>query len=287
MAIDLGILKVPQNMIVELNQIDHIPDSNLVIMATGSQGEPSAVLSRMAMGRHRLEVQDGDTIVLSSHPIPGNEELVSRIINDLFRRGANVIYDPLEDVHVSGHGSREELKMMLNLVRPENVLPIHGELRMLKAHAQLAVENGIPEENVFVVENGTVIEIDKQGVHIGERVPGGYVFVDGSGVGDVGRAVLRDREILSQDGFLIVVADIDRRKHKLIREPEIISRGFVYLRDADDLMDKITHSVNSVVQSANGTSANQLKSKLEDSISHMLYHETQRRPMVFSVLNEH
>ncbi|MEO0565536.1 MAG: ribonuclease J, partial [Chloroflexota bacterium] len=234
MAINLGILDVPEGMIVDLNKIDNYQPSKVTVMATGSQGEPSAVLSRMSMGRHRLEVMSDDTIILSSHPIPGNEEMVARIINDLFRRGANVVYDPLEDVHVSGHGNREELRLMLNLTQPEHVLPVHGELRMLKAHADLAVESGVSRDKVFVVENGTVVEVDDKGIQVAERVPGGYVFVDGTGVGDVGRAVLRDREILSQDGFVIVVADVDTRKKRLVRDPEIISRGFVYLRHAGD-----------------------------------------------------
>jgi ribonuclease J len=286
MAIDLGILDVPEGMIIDLNRINTLAPSKVTVMATGSQGEPSAVLSRMSMGRHKIEVMSDDTIILSSHPIPGNEEMVARIINDLLRRGANVIFDPLEDVHVSGHGNREELRLMLNLTRPENVLPIHGELRMLKAHADLAVESGVPRDHVFVAENGTVVEIDEKGVRIGERVPGGYVFVDGSGVGDVGRAVLRDREILSQDGFIIVVADVDRNNHRLLSEPEIISRGFVYLRQADELMDKINNAVASTVQSANGTSRVKLQERIEGSLAQMLYHETKRRPMVFSVINE-
>jgi len=286
MAIELGILNVPEGMIIDLNKIDNYQPSKITVMATGSQGEPSAVLSRMSMGRHRLEVMSDDTIILSSHPIPGNEEMVARIINDLFRRGANVVYDPLEDVHVSGHGNREELRLMLNLTRPKHVLPVHGELRMLKAHADLAVESGVPRDKVFVVENGTVVEVDNDGVHVAERVPGGYIFVDGTGVGDVGRAVLRDREILSQDGFVIIVADVDTRKHRLVRDPEIISRGFVYLRQAGDLMDKITEAVDATVRSSNGAGRNRLQEKIEDSLAQMLYHETKRRPMVFSVVNE-
>lgn len=286
MATDLGILKVPKGMIIDLNEIDNLPPKKVVVMATGSQGEPSAVLSRMAAGRHRLEVQEGDTIVLSAHPIPGNEEMVSRIINDLFRRGANVIYDPMEDVHVSGHGYQEDMRMMLNLVTPENLLPVHGELRMLKGHQKLAIDSGMNPRNVYVVENGTVIEVDARGVRVGERVPGGYVFVDGHGVGDVGRAVLRDREILSQDGFVIVVVDIDRKKHNLIGHPDIISRGFVYLRESNELMDKIASAVRKTVKSANGSSRRQLQDQIEDSLSHMLYNETRRRPMVFSVVNE-
>lgn len=287
MAIELGILKVPKDMIVELNKADNLPPNKVTIMATGSQGEPSSVLSRMAAGRHRLEVAAGDTIILSSHPIPGNEEAVSRIINDLFRRGAEVIYDPLEQVHVSGHCSREEMKLMLHLTQPENLLPIHGELRMLKAHAELGIDAGLSPKNVFTVENGMVIEIDQRGVRIGERVPGGYVFVDGSRVGDVGRTVLRDREILAQDGFVIVVTDIDRQNRKVIGTPEIISRGFVYLRDADELLDRIEAAVTTTVHNANGSKRQELQAKIEDTLAHMIYNETRRRPMVFSVVNEH
>jgi ribonuclease J len=287
MAIELGILDVPKDMIVDLGKIDDLPPRKVAVMATGSQGEPSSVLSRMASGRHRLEVQQDDTIIVSSHPIPGNEEMVARIINDLFRRGANVIYDPLEEVHVSGHGSQEDMRLMLNLVRPQNVLPVHGELRMLRAHEQLAIGSGLSEKNVFVVENGTAIEIDRSGVHVGERVPGGYVFVDGRGVGDVGRAVLRDREILSQDGFLIVFAEIDKKTQKMIHEPEIISRGFVYLREADELMDKVVNVVRSTVTGTNGKKRAQLQDTVEDNVAHMIYNETRRRPMVFAIVNEY
>ena len=286
MAIELGILDVPENMIIELNQIDDFPNSQITIMATGSQGEPSAVLSRMAAGRHRLTVFNDDTIVLSSHPIPGNEEMVARIINDLFRRGANVVYDSLEDVHVSGHGNREELRLMLNLTRPEYVVPVHGELRMLRAHADLAVESGVLRDKVIVAENGTMMGLDEKGLKIVERVPGGYVFVDGSGVGDVGRTVLRDREILSQDGFLIVVADVNVRQHRLLHDPEIISRGFVYLRQAGHLIDKITATVEETVRDANGANRDTLQEKIEDKLAQMLYHETKRRPMVFSIVND-
>ena len=286
MALEYGLLDIPSSMIVELNEVDNLPPSKVCIMATGSQGEPSAVMNRMASGRHRIEVQEGDTIIVSAHPIPGNEETVAQIINSLFRRGANVIYDPLEDVHVSGHGNQEDMSLMLNLTRPEHLMPAHGELRMLKAHEKLAIDSGMSPKNVHVVENGTVVEIDQHGVHVGERVPGGYVFVDGSGVGDVGRAVLHDREILSQDGFVIIVANVDRKKGKLIGQPDIVSRGFVYLRESNDLLNKISGLVKRTINSANGTSRGRLQNKLEDSISSMLYNETRRRPMVFTVVNE-
>ena len=232
-----------------------------------------------------MDIQKNDTIVLSSHPIPGNEESVYRTIDRLIERGANVIYEPLENVHVSGHGAQEEMKLMLSLINPTFVMPIHGEVRHLHSHARLAIEAGIPESNIIISENGTVIEMDKHYIRKGERVPGGYVFVDGSGVGDVGRAVIRDREILARDGFLIVNVNVNKNTGKAVGKPEIISRGFVYLRDADELMLSVENTVKDVLdnkRSSNGRRA----SDIEDSVSKLLYNETRRRPMVFSVVNE-
>lgn len=285
MARKMGLLDIDDDMLVDLNRISGVLPQNLVIMATGSQGEPSAVLGRLATGQHRfLDVMDDDTIVLSAHTIPGNEELVSRTINRLFQRGADVIYDPIAPVHVSGHARQEEMRLLLNLTNPRYFLPIHGELRQLKAHRKLAIESGIPIERTFVVENGTVIEADNKGVRTGERVPGGYVFVDGSGVGDIGKAVIRDRETLARDGFVIVVVNIDNRSGRLMGDPEIISRGFVYLREADDLIYQIKSTINEVLEtSRNG----RRREKLQDSISRTLFNETKRRPMVFSIINEH
>jgi ribonuclease J len=223
--------------------------------------------------------------VLSSHPIPGNEEFVYRTINRLFRLGANVIYDPIEKVHVSGHASQDEMKLLLNLVKPKYFLPTHGELRHLYEHAQLAVASGVDRNRAFVVENGTVIEMDKYGVKVGERVPGGYVFVDGSGVGDVGRAVIRDREVLAQDGFMIVSVNVDGRTGKILGQPEIISRGFTYLRDADSLLEQIRNTIQDVMTNPNNKNGRR-REKLQDSLSRLLYNETKRRPMVFSIINE-
>ncbi len=286
MARELGILKIPDEMFVDLNRIGQMPASKVCILVTGAQGEPSAVLGRLATGRHRqLDVEDGDTIVLSAHTIPGNEESVSRTINRLFQRGADVIYDPIAPVHVSGHAKQEEMKMLINLTNPQYFLPIHGELKQLKAHAKLAMQSGIPENRIFVVENGSVIEADKQGVRLGERVPGGYVFVDGSGVGDIGRTVIRDREILARDGFIMVVANIDSKSGELVEDPEIVSRGFVYLRDAAELMNQVKETVNETLLSTKGQNGKR-REKLQENISRVLYNETKRRPMVFSVINE-
>ncbi|MGB7339034.1 MAG: ribonuclease J [Phototrophicaceae bacterium] len=286
LAREIGYLDIPEDMIIDVSKMDSIEPNKVVLMVTGSQGEPSAVLGRLSVGRHRyLDVRKDDTIVLSSHPIPGNEELVYRTIDRLIERGADVIYEPLENVHVSGHGSQEEMKLMINLIQPTYLMPIHGEVRHLRSHARLAIESGIPESNIIVSENGTIIEMDKHYIRKGERVPGGYVFVDGSGVGDVGRAVIKDREILARDGFLIVTANMNRSTGQVIGTPEIISRGFVYLRDANELLTQVENTVKDVLnknQSANGRRV----SMVEDKVSELLYNETRRRPMVFSIVNE-
>lgn len=284
----IGILDIDDNLLVDLSRINSIPPHQMVIMATGSQGEPSAVLGRLATGQHRsLDVQDGDTIIVSAHTIPGNEETVSRTINKLLQRGADVIYDPIYPVHVSGHACQEEMKLLMSLTNPKFFMPIHGELRMLRSHSRLAVQMGIPQENIFVVENGNVIEGDKYGMRMtGERVPGGYVFVDGSGVGDVGKAVIHDREILARDGFLMVVVNVDSNTGKVIGEPEIISRGFTYLREADQLLGNIKQTVAEVMLSMRQSRNGKRRERLQDSLSKMLYNETKRRPMVFSVINE-
>lgn len=282
----LGYLKVDDDMLVDIGRAQSMPDHKVVMMVTGSQGEPSAVLGRLAVGRHRqLDIREKDTIILSSHPIPGNEEMVYRTINRLIQRGADVIYDPIESVHVSGHARQEEMRLMLNLTEPEHLLPVHGEVRHLHLHAKLAQEHGIPEKNIVVIENGTTIEIDDKGVTVGERQPGGYVFVDGSGVGDVGRAVIKDREILARDGFMIVSVNVDQNSGKIVDDPRIISRGFVYLRDAEDFLDQIRENVT-VLMNSNRNSNGNRRLLLEDTLSKMIYSETKRRPMIFGIINE-
>ena len=283
----LGYLNVADDMLISIGQAQNMPAHKVVFMVTGSQGEPSAVLGKLASGRHRqLDVRENDTIILSSHPIPGNEEMVYRTINRLIQRGADVIYDPIESVHVSGHACQEEMRLMLNLTQPKNLIPVHGEIRHLHLHAKLAVDNGMRADNVTVIENGTTVELDGRGVKVGERQPGGYVFVDGSGVGDVGRAVIRDREILAQDGFVLVSVLVDRRSGKLVEEPRIVSRGFVYLREAEDFLDQIrdniTHTVNRSRRNLNGSR----QTLVEENLSKLIYNETKRRPMIFSIVNE-
>ena len=282
----LGYLDVDDDMLVDIGRAQTLPPHKVVFMVTGSQGEPSAVLGKLASGRHRqLDIRENDTIILSSHPIPGNEEMVYRTINRLIQRGADVVYDPIEAVHVSGHACQEEMRLMLNLTQPKYLAPMHGEVRHLHLHARLARDNGIPPDNVIVIENGTTLELDDGGVTVGERQPGGYVFVDGSGVGDVGPAVIRDREILARDGFMLVSVNIDQHTGKLIDEPRIVSRGFVYLKDAEDFLEQIRDSVTQLMNSPRRAKGNR-RAMVEDSLSKLIYNETRRRPMIFSIVNE-
>jgi ribonuclease J len=286
MARKMGLLNINDDLLIELHRLSHYPPHKVALMVTGTQGEPSAVLGRLAMGQHRhIDIMPDDTIVISSHAIPGNEEMVYRTVNKLFQRGANVIYDPIAPVHVSGHARQEEMKLMLNLTRPRYFLPVHGELRHLKEHAKLAVKSGVPENNIFVLENGYTLIVNKHGIRVGERVPGGYVFVDGSGVGDVGRAVIRDREILARDGFLLVDVNVDK-DGQMIGEPEIISRGFIYLREADELIDMVKATVHSTLEQTRASHNGKRRDQLQDNISKVLYNETKRRPMVYALIHE-
>lgn len=279
----LGYLDLPKDLLIPLDKANSLPPEQVVIMATGTQGEPSAVLGRLAFGRHRqLEIRPGDTVIMSAHPIPGNEELVGRTVNKLIQRGANVIDGSIVPVHVSGHASREELKLLINLIRPRFFIPIHGELRHLTLHAELAHDLGIPEENTVVVENGTEIILTPDSITAGERIPGGYVFVDGSGVGDVGPIVMRDREILARDGFFVVNVLIDSKSGELVAEPEIISRGFVFMREAEDLIDASVSLIEDIIRRQQ---KGDLVALLQDGLSKMFYNELKRRPMVFVFVN--
>jgi ribonuclease J len=286
MARKLGYLDVSDDLIVPVDQALKMKPKQVVLMCTGSQGEPSSILGRLAAGRNRqFDIIQGDTIVLSSHPIPGNEEIVSRTINRLFQRGAEVIYDPISPVHVSGHASQEEMKLMLHLVKPKYLIPIHGELRHLKQHGAMGVELGIPPENIAVVENGTTIEFEDEIMAIGERIPGGYVFVDGSRVGDVGPAVLREREMLSRDGFVMVNMVIDKDLH-LIAEPEVITKGFVYKYEADELLAAIRRAVFEELDSHQNGDGGALQADLERRVRSVLHEQSKRKPLLFVVVNQ-
>lgn len=287
MARKMGILHLDDDLLVDLEASNSLPPEKVVLMVTGTQGEPSAVLGRLAHDRHhQLDVRPGDTIVISAHAIPGNEEMVYRTINRLFQRGANVLYDPVAPVHVSGHACQEEMKLMLSLTRPRFFVPIHGELRHLMAHARLALAAGLPEENIRVVENGTVINVSEAGIEIGERMPGGHVFVDGSGVGDVGPAVMRDRETLGKDGFLIVVVNVAADSGEILAQPEVLTRGFVYLREADELLETVRETAVAALADAPVNRNGRRRELLQERVSRVLYSETRRRPMVFCVINE-
>jgi ribonuclease J len=282
-ARQMGYLNIPDDLLIDIGQANSLPADQVTIMATGSQGEPTAVLGRLAHGRHSsLSIEEGDTVVLSAHPIPGNEEMVYRIINRLLQRGAEVLHEGIADVHVSGHASREEMKLLINLVKPRFFVPIHGELRHLTAHGQLAKEMGIQEEHIAVVENGTVLELDQRTMSVGPRLPGGYIFVDGIGVGDVGPAVMRDRERLADSGFFIAVISLDGNG-QMNERPELISRGFVYLDEAGDLLDGAEETIDQTIR-ASGRNRDNLCKRVEQALSRYLYGETGRRPMVYAII---
>lgn len=277
MARKLGYMDIPENSIVTIDQALSMRESDVAIMCTGSQGEPSSILGRLSTGTNRLfDVKPGDTIVLSSHPIPGNEETVYKTINRLFQRGAEVIYEAIAPVHVSGHASQEEMKLLIHLTRPKYFIPVHGELRQLKAHANLAKQVGITPENIAVVENGQVIEFDNGKMSLGERIPGGYVFVDGSGVADVSASVIRERETLSRDGLVLVNLSVDRQTGRLCQDPDITSKGFALGNDADSILTAARKRIGETVNKANGS----LQTDVEQAMKTFLYSETRRRPMV-------
>jgi ribonuclease J len=283
MARKLGYLDLPDELIVNIDQALKLDPEKVVLMSTGTQGEPTSIMGRLSTGTNRqFDIIPGDTVVLSSHPIPGNEESVYRTINRLFRRGANVIYENIAPVHVSGHASQEEMKLLLHLVQPKYFIPIHGELRHLHQHAHIAQQVGIPSERVQVIENGQVVEFADGEMSLGERIPGGYVFVDGAGVGDIGPSVLREREMMARDGFVLVNLTLDSETRHLLEDPEIITRGFIYTRNGDDLLEETSQFVaNTVHDSHNGN----LQSDVEQSLKSFLYNRTRRRPMIFVTLS--
>ncbi len=286
MARQLGYIQISDADVIPREKLDHLPPEEVAIVCTGSQGEPFSALVRMSNRDHRwVTIHDGDTVILSATPIPGNEELVHATLNNLYRQGATVIYHQLEPVHVSGHAGREELKMMLGLTQPEYFIPVQGEYRHLVLHGELGREMGIPQDNIFVIESGQVVEFDAEGARLGEQVAGNYVFVDGLGIGDVGQIVLRDRQHLARDGFFIVVVTVDYETGDLVHEPEVVSRGFVFMRDADALVERTKNRVVEILSNGGGN-PEALNAKLRDDLSRFLYNETRRRPMILPVVLE-
>jgi ribonuclease J len=289
-ASELGYLKAPSGMFLEPGGLNRCPPENLVVITTGSQGEPMSGLSRMAMGVDKsIKIKPGDTVVISARTIPGNERAIASTINDLFRLGAEVIYEQTSEVHVSGHASQEELKLMLNLVRPKFFVPVHGEYRHLVYHTRLAEMVGIRPENTFIVENGEVLKFTRSSGRRAGRIKVGKVLVDGKGVGDVGSVVLRDRQHLSQDGLLIVVVTLNSQTGGIVSGPEVISRGFVYVREAGGLLDEAREIVKDVLiecEQEKNTEWGTIKSSVKDALARFLYERTERRPMILPIIME-
>ncbi len=289
-AMELGYMNVPEGVIIDIDNINKYPPEKLVIITTGSQGEPMSALSRMAAGEHRkVEIVAGDQVIISATPIPGNEKFVSRVVNDLFKKGAKVIYEALADIHVSGHACQEELKLIHSLIKPKYFIPVHGEYRHLKQHGNLAHELGMPKENIFIMDIGNVLEITDGVAKLNGSVPSGRVLVDGLGVGDVGNIVLRDRKHLSQDGLIVVVISIESSTGELVAGPDVISRGFVYVRESEDLMEEIREISRRALLKCDERKKSDWatkKSIIRDALRDYLYEKTKRRPMILPIIME-
>ncbi|MEW8958057.1 MAG: ribonuclease J [Moorella sp. (in: firmicutes)] len=289
-ALEQGYLDIPENTLVDLSELASLPKNRTVIISTGSQGEPMSALTRIARNDHRqIEIVPGDTVIISALPIPGNEKLVARTVDQLFRQGADVYHEAIDGVHVSGHASQEELKLVLSLVKPKFFVPVHGEYRMLIKHARLAEELGIPPENIFVAENGQVLEFTRRKGAITGRVPAGKLLVDGLGVGDVGNIVLRDRKQLAQDGLLIVVVTLSKDTGAVVAGPDIVSRGFVYVREAEELLEEAKEKVRQTLDKCEErriTDWATIKGNIRDSLNKFLFEKTRRRPMILPIIME-
>lgn len=289
-AIELGYIEVEENTLVPIDAINKYNNDQIVIITTGSQGEPMSALSRMASAEHKkVNIVEGDTIIISATPIPGNEKLVSKIVNQLFKKGAEVIYGSAENIHVSGHACQEELKLMQTLIKPKNFIPVHGEYRHLKQHGELAIKLGLNPKNVVIPEVGNVIEVNRSGIRKSGTVISGQIFVDGLGVGDVGNIVLRDRKHLSQDGILTVVVTLSKDNKTIVAGPDIISRGFVYVRESEGLIDEAREIVRNTLlecEEKNITDWATLKSNVRDELRSYLYEKTKRKPMILPIIME-
>ena len=289
-AMQYGYLKIPEENLITVDDLDRYNDDEITVVTTGSQGEPMSGLSRMAFAEHRkLEIRESDMVIISATPIPGNEKSVSRVINQLFSIGAEVIYEALAEVHVSGHARQEELKLMHSLVRPKFFVPVHGEYRHLHHHANLALSLGMPEDNVLIPEIGDVIELDGKSINVTGMVPSGSVLIDGLGIGDVGAVVLRDRRHLAEDGLLVVVMGVDHELGSVISGPDIISRGFVYMREADELVDGAREAARRAIDAfgpIDSTDWNHLKGDVRDSVQRYVFDTIKRNPMILPIIVE-
>ncbi|MBI3977461.1 MAG: ribonuclease J [Chloroflexi bacterium] len=289
MALEMGYLTVPEGTLIRIDQIGRLPHHEVAIVTTGSQGEPTSALARMANREHRqIKIVPGDTIVISATPIPGNEEVVNRTIDNLFKQGANVLYSRLDMVHVHGHAAQEELKLMINLVRPRFFVPIHGEHRHLVLHTRLAQALGIPPERTFVLNNGDVLELGPESGRVVDHVPAGYVYVDGLGVGDIGQVILRDRQRLAAEGFVVVIIAIDKQTGKAVNQPDLISRGFVRPEDVDNLMDAARDTVLAAINRGPDHMAEWavINHEIRAVLGRYFYDQTKRRPMILPVVVE-
>ena len=286
-ATELGYLQIPENTLIDIEQLKNYPDEQTVLITTGSQGESMAALSRMAANLHKkVTIKPGDTIIFSSNPIPGNEKAVSNVINELFMKGAEVIF---QDAHVSGHACREEIKLIYSLVKPKYAIPVHGEYKHLKAQASIARELGYSKENIFILSSGNVLELDENEAKVTGNVPVGDILVDGLGVGDVGNIVLRDRQHLAEDGIIIVVMTLESGSGQVLAGPDIVSRGFVYVRGAESLMDEAKQVLDDVMEYCMGrniTDWGKIKTEVKDELSEFVWKKTKRRPMIMPIIME-
>ena len=289
-ARDLGYLELPEHALIHASRIGDVEDNKLCVITTGSQGEPTSALARMAVGDHKfVAVKPGDTVVLSATPIPGNEELVNRTIDNLYKLGAEVIYDAAVRPHVSGHASQEELKLMLNILRPQHFVPLHGEYRMLVRHARLAEDLGVSHDDIHLLENGDVLELDERGARLGASVSAGYVYVDGFGVGDVTQVVVRDRWALASDGIFVVVVGVDHETGRLVSGPDIITKGFVPPEDEAGIVDESKQKVREAFDGAGPETRAEvgvIKDRIHESVAPLLYERTKRRPMILPIVTE-
>lgn len=287
---ELGYLDVPEGILIKLDMINQYAENEIVLITTGSQGEPMSALTRMAFSDHRkVAIGPNDYVIISANPIPGNEKTVGRVVNELMKHGAEVVYEKMYDVHVSGHACREELKLMLGIVKPKYFIPVHGEQKHLQKHASLAESIGIPSNNIIIADNGKVVEVSKDSIRCSGTVPAGQIFVDGSGVGDVGSVVLRDRKHLAEDGIIIIVATIDSVSGELVSGPDIVSRGFVFVRESEELMSQARNTALESLErchSRNIYDWGTIKSRIRDDVSRLMYEKTKRSPMILPIIME-